>query len=148
MNWKLIILGGLAMYIVMFIISMATGPIIHEGVLKQTYMDHGQFWRPELNQDPPDMVSLMPRWIGVGLLTTFIFAAIYGIVNSAFSGAGWMRGLKYGAMLSVIMACFGAGYSGLFDLPDSLWAIWGIEGFLYYLPGGALLGWLGEKFEG
>jgi hypothetical protein len=146
MNWKLIILGGLAMYVVMFIISMLTGPIIHEGVLKESYIENSQFWRPELNQDPPDMASLMPRWIGMGLLTSFIFAGIYGIINSAFSGAGWMRGLKYGLMLSVMMCCFSAGWSGIFNLPDSLWAWWGAESFLYYLPGGALLGWLGDKF--
>lgn len=146
MNWKLIILGGLAMYILMFIISMATGPLIHEGAMKQTYIDNSEFWRPELNQDPPDMMSLLPRWVSTGLITSFIFAAIYGFVKSAFSGAGWMRGMKYGAVLSVIMCCFAAGYSGMFNLPDSIWAVWGLESFLYYLPGGAVLGWLGDKF--
>ena len=147
MNWKLVFLGGLAMYAVMFIISFITGPIIHEGVLEQTYMDNADFWRPELNQDPPDMVSLLPRWIGLGLITTFIMAALYGAVRSAFSGPGWMKGLKYGVGLSLVMACFAAGYSGIFNLPDSLWAWWAAEGFLYYLPGGAVLGWLGEKFQ-
>ena len=147
MNWKLIIVGGLAMYIVMFVISFATGPIIHEGILDETYRANEQFWRPELAQDPPDMASLMPRWIAVGLLSTFVFAAIYGIVNGSFAGPGWMRGLKYGALLSVLTCCFAAGYSGVFNLPDSIWAWWGGESFLYHLPGGAMLGWLGDKFQ-
>lgn len=147
MNWKLIILGGLAMYVVMFAVSFATGPIIHEGVLEQSYIDNSEFWRPELNQDPPDMAALMPRWIGVGLLTTFIFAAIYGVVRPAFAGPGWMQGLKYGAVLSILTCCFAAGYSGIFNLPDSIWVWWGAETFLYYLPGGAVLGWLGDKFQ-
>jgi len=147
MNWKLIILGGLAMYVVMFAVSMALGPIIHEGVLDQSYRDHSEFWRPELNQDPPDMGALMPRWIGVGLFTTFIVAGLYGIVNKAFTGPGWMRGLKFGAMMSVLMCCFAAGWSGIFNLPDSIWAWWGAESFLYYLPGGAVLGWLGDRFQ-
>jgi hypothetical protein len=43
------------------------------------------------------------------------------------------------------MCCFAAGYSGMFNLPDSIWAVWGLESFLYYLPGGAVLGWLGDK---
>lgn len=146
MNWKLIILGGLAMYVVMFLVSMVTGPVIHEGLLDPVYIENSQFWRPELNQDPPDMASLMPRWISIGLLTAFIFAAIYGAVGSAFSGPGWKQGLKYGAVLSIFSCCFAAGYSGLFALPDSLWVWWGAESFLYYLPGGAVLGWLGEKF--
>jgi hypothetical protein len=146
MNWKLIILGGLAMYVVMLVISFATGPIIHEGVLEQVYKDNSQFWRPELNQDPPDMAALMPRWITVGLITTFIFAALYGAVRSAFSGPGWMKGLKYGFGLSILTCCFAAGWSGIFNLPETIWAWWGAETFVYYLPGGAVLGWLGERF--
>ena len=147
MNWKLIFLGGLAMYVVMLIISFATGPIIHEGVLEKTYRDNSQFWRPELNQDPPDMAALMPRWISLGLITTFIMAALYGVVRSAFAGPEWMKGLKYGFGLAILMCCFSAGWSGLFNLPDSLWAWWGAESFLYYLPGGAVLGWVGGKFQ-
>jgi hypothetical protein len=147
MNWKLIVLGGLAMYVVMFVVSFATGPIIHEGVLEQAYMDNAQFWRPELNQDPPDVASLMPRWIILGLITTFVIAAIYGVVNKAFAGPGWMKGLKYGAILSTLMCCYAAGWSGIFNLPNSIWAWWAAESFLYYLPGGAVLGWLGDKFQ-
>jgi hypothetical protein len=147
MNWKLIFLGGLAMYIVMFAVSLATGPIIHEGVLEQLYMENSVFWRPELNADPPDMAALMPRWIGMGLLTSFIFAGIFSAVRLAFAGPGWQQGLKFGVVLSVLNCCFAIGYSGIFNLPDSIWAWWGAESFLYYLPGGAVLGWLGDKFR-
>jgi hypothetical protein len=146
MNWKLIVLGGLAMYVVMFLVSFATGPIIHEGVLDETYRAHEEFWRPELREDPPNMAALMPRWISVGVITTLIMAALYGVVHTAFTGPGWMKGLKYGAGLAILMACFGAGWSGVFNLPDNIWAWWGAESFLYYLPGGAVLGWLGDKF--
>lgn len=38
------------------------------------------------------MASLMPRWITLGLITTFIVAAIYGIVNKALAGPGWLKG--------------------------------------------------------
>ncbi len=146
MNWKLVVLGGLAMYFVMFVVSLATGPLIHEGVLDPIYMEHASFWRPELNQDPPDMAALMPRWITSGILTTLIFAAIYGFIHGSFSGPGWQKGLMYGAGLAIVMGCFAVGYSGVFNLPDKLWAWWAAEGFLYYLPGGAMLGWLGDRF--
>ena len=33
MNWKLIILGGLAYYAAAFVVSMPGGALIHEGVL-------------------------------------------------------------------------------------------------------------------
>ena len=75
MNWKLVGVGGLVMYIVMFIVSFPSGMIVHEKILDSAYRTTEEFWRPELNQDPPDMASLMPRWIGVGLLASFIMAA-------------------------------------------------------------------------
>ena len=146
MNWKLIVFGGLAMYVVMFAVSMATGPLIHEGILDPIYMEYNDFWRPELRQDPPDLGALMPRWISVGLLTTFAMAGIYGAVYKAFEGAAWLKGLKYGIVLSIFNCCVAAGWSGIFALPDKIWIVWGLESFLYYLPGGALLGWLHSKF--
>lgn len=146
MNWKLILGGGLAYYITAFIVSMPGGALIHEGILEPAYMANTEFWRPELTQDPPDMAALMPRWITAGILTTFIFAAIYGFIHTAFSGPGWKKGLMYGAGLAIVMGCFAVGYSGVFNLPDKIWAWWAAEGFLYYLPGGAMLGWLGDRF--
>ncbi len=145
MNWKLIILGGLAFYGVMFIVSIPSGMLIHNGVLDAPYRANSEFWRPELNQDPPDMAALMPRWIATGLLTTFVFAAIYGWLRPAFSGAPWQKGLKFGLLLSVVGCCFMAGWSGVFNLPAKIWMWWGFEQFLYYLPGGAVLGWIGQK---
>ena len=145
MNWKLIVLGGLVLYAVMFIISMITGPIVHEGVLDATYRANPEFWRPELNQDPPDMASLMPRWIGIGLLAALVQAALYGWIRGGFSGAPWLKGVKYGMLLAIVGGCMMAGWSGVFNLPDKIWAVWGLEQFAYYLPGGAALGWVAEK---
>lgn len=145
MNWKLVVLAGLAFYLAMWIVSFATGPLIHEGVLKEPYKATSEFWRPELNQDPPDMAALMPRWITVGVITSLITAAIYGWIRPAFSGPGWKKGLKFGLMLAILAACWDAGWSGIFNLPDKIWTWWGIEGFIYYLVGGIVLGWLGGK---
>lgn len=147
MRWKLILLGGLAFYVAMFLISMATGPVIHEGLLKELYKATASFWRPELQSDPPNMAALMPRWIATGLAGAFIQAGIYAWIEPGFRGRGWQKGLQYGVVLALFGACWGAGYSGIFALPDRLWAVWGLEGFLYYLPGGALLGWLTERFR-
>lgn len=145
MNWKLVVLGGLALYIVSFLVSFATGPLIHQGLLKDTYKAHSEYWRPELNQDPPDMAALMPRWISVGVLSSLILAALYGWIRPAFSGSGWRRGLSYGFLLSIVFGVAFAGWSGVFNLPEKVWLWWGLETFAYYLPGGAALGWVGGK---
>ena len=145
MNWKLIVLGGLAFYLVTFVVSFVTGPVIHNGILKETYRQSAELWRPALMQDPPDMAALMPRWITSGVIGGLLMAAIYGWVRPAFSGPGWKRGLLYGTILSLFGIAWCLGYSGVFNAPDKIWAWWALESFLYYLPAGAVLGWLAEK---
>jgi len=145
MSWKLIVVGGLVFFAVTFIVGLATGPLIHNGVLKDDYKAHASFWRPELQQDPPDMAALMPRWITGGIISSLIIAGIYGWVRPAFGGAPWMKGFKYGAVLSILAATLCLGYSGVFNLPDNIWTWWAAEGFLYNLPAGAALGWVGGK---
>lgn len=147
LDLKVILLGGLAMYVAEFIVSMATGGVIHEGVLNELYMANASFWRPELNQDPPDMAALMPRWIATGLITTFILAAIYDNVRSALAGSGLLRGIKYGFILFLFSACFSAGWSGIFNLPGMIWFWWNVEALVIYLVGGAVLGLVAAKMS-
>jgi hypothetical protein len=146
LDWKIIIGGGILMYIAQFVGSFITGAFIHQGVLEPLYDATAQFWRPELNQDPPDIAALIPRWIGVGILTAFIHAAIYDNIRSAFDGSGLIRGLKFGLMMAVIFAMFGAAFSGVFNLPDAIWGWWALEGFLIYPLGGLVLGWFVAKY--
>ena len=146
LNWKVIIGGGVLMYIVQFLIGGFTGSFIHEGVLDPLYKSTTEFWRPELNQDPPDMAALMPRWIATGLLSALVFAGIYDNIKSALNGSGMIKGLKFGLMIAVIYAMFGAAYSGVFNLPETIWHWWIIEGLIVYPLGGLALGWFVGKF--
>jgi len=147
MNWKIIFIGGLAFYAVQWIVSFATGPLIHDGVLLEMYKQNAGFWRPELNQDPPDMAALMPRWITVGLISTFIMSAIYARIRSAFDGDGWVKGAKFGFMVWVFSACLSAGWSGIFNLPEMIWVWWATEGLVIYVLGGIALGWVAQKLS-
>ncbi len=147
MNWKIIFIGGLAFYAVLWIVSFGTGPLIHDGVLADLYIQNAGYWRPELNQVPPDMAALMPRWIAVGLVTTFIMAAIYAWIRHAFNGDGWVKGAKFGFMVWLFSACLSAGWSGVFNLPETIWIWWAVEGLLMYVLGGAALGWASEKLS-
>lgn len=144
-SWKLVIVGGLAYYVVTFLLGFATGPLIHNGILKQTYREHSALWRPELMQDPPDMAALMPRWVTTGLIGAFIIAGIYAWIRPAFAGPGWKKGLCYGLILAFFGVAWMLGYSGVFNAPDEIWVWWAAEGFLYYVVGGIVLGWVGEK---
>jgi hypothetical protein len=146
-NIKVILLGGLAMYVTEFLLSMVTGSVIHEGVLEELYIANASFWRPELNQDPPDMAALMPMWITNGLITTFIMVTIFDNIRSALDGSGWMKGAKFGFIIFLFSACFSAGWSGVFNLPGMIWFWWNVEALLMYLAGGAVLGLVVAKLS-
>jgi hypothetical protein len=92
-NIKVIVVGGLAMYAAQFLLGILTGPLIHEGVLTEAYQANASFWRPELNQQPPDMAALMPRWIATGLIGAFILAGIFDNIRGGLAGSALVRGL-------------------------------------------------------
>jgi len=144
-NPKIIFAGGLAMYVAQFVLAMASGPLIHEGVLEAAYQANAGFWRPELMQDPPDMASLLPLWISVGVVGAFVIAGIYGVVRSAYAGRGWVRGAKFGFTVWLVQLVTMAGWSGVFNLPYEIWGWWAVEGILYMVIGGAVLGLVAEK---
>ena len=143
---KVIIGGGLAMYVVQFIVGGATGMLIHEGALDPLYKATTEFWRPELNQDPPDLAALMPRWISVGILISLVYAGIYDNIRSALDGSHIVKGLKYGLLMALFYTMFNLAFSGVFNLPDAIWFWWTLEGFIIYPIGGLALGWFVGKF--
>jgi hypothetical protein len=145
MNWKLILIGGVVMYAVMFALGFITGPVIHNGILMETYQATPAFWRPELMSDPPNMAALLPRWITTGLIGAFIVAGIYGHVRSTFAGPGWQRGLKFGFVIFLVVVSVLLGMSGVFNLPDNVWLWWSVDSLIGYLIGGAALGWVADK---
>jgi hypothetical protein len=124
---------------------MGTGPLIHNNILTDLYIANASFWRPELNQDPPDMAALLPRWITVGIIAAFIMAGIYDNIRAALDGSSLLKGLKYGVILFLVNLCIAAGWSGVFDLPETIWFWWNVEGLVVYLVGGAVLGWVTGK---
>lgn len=146
MNWKLIFVGGIVFYAAQWVVSMATAQVIHEVVLSDLYLQTAQFWRPELNQDPPDMAALLPHWIAAGLFSSFLLAFVFGWIRSSLAGAGWTKGLKFGVILSLFSAAFMLGWSGVFNLPAAIWGWWWFESVLYFLFGGAVLGWFAERY--
>ncbi|MDX1460394.1 MAG: hypothetical protein R3348_05005 [Xanthomonadales bacterium] len=137
---KLILLGGLVLYFAQFAIAMATGFFIHEGILDEVYRANSQFWRPELNQDPPDMGALMPYWITTGIIGAFVGVFIWDNVRAALSGSPAIRGLKFGLLMALFYASFNAGWSGIFNLPSTIWVWWAVDGFIIFLIAGMVLG--------
>lgn len=145
MNAKVAVVGGIVFYLTTFILSMISGPLIHEGFLKPTYAATAAMWRPELMTDPPNMAALLPMWIASGLVYSIIVAALYSVVRPALAGGGWQRGLKFGIGIAVFSAAMFATLHGVFNLPAKVWVLWAAEGLVMSAIGGAMLGLVAQK---
>ena len=60
----------------------------------------------------------------------------------ALGVSAWLKGMKYGVILFLFSLCMSAGWPGVFNLPETTWAWWNTENLVYYLVGGAALGWV------
>ena len=149
MNIKAIVVGALVLWLVTNLIGMfGTGLVIHDTMLKPLYKANSSFWLPALNQDPPDMAALLPNWLLVSLINSFVVAGIYSCVRTSFKGPGWKRGLTWGFSLGIFVFIYTFGFSGVFNLPLSIFVWWGIDGLILFTIGGAAMGWATEKFAG
>src|SRR5262245_18339811 len=104
MNWKIAVAGGVSACIAMMLVGFGTGYFIHSpeaGGLADTYRATSAFWRPEANQVPSGKMALMPMWITNRLIDAVIIGAIYSIVRSSLVGPAWLRGLKFGVIVSL-----------------------------------------------
>ena len=146
MNFKGIIIGGVVFMIVTFAASMATGPVIHEGMLDPYYMANESFWQPALVQDPPDMAAMMPTWLLNSLIISLIVAWLYTRFGGALDGPDWKRGANFGISVGILLAGAYLGMSGVFNLPYQIWMWWSIEGIVLYAIGGAAMGWAVGKW--
>lgn len=145
MNWKIVVLGGLAFFVTTFVGSMITGAVIHTGILEAAYKANSVFWRPELRGDEPDMAALMPEWILSGIVMGLVVGAIYSFIRPAFGGAGWKKGLSFGLLLAAFTAAYHLSLSGVFDLPGNIWGWWSIDALILFALGGAVLGIVADK---
>ena len=149
MNVKVIVVGALVFWLVTNLLGMfVTGVVIHSMILDPIYKATSSFWLPALNQDPPDMAALLPHWLLVSLVSSFVVAGIYSCVWNSFKGPGLKRGLMWGLSLGIFVFVNTFGFSGVFNLPFSLWIWWGIDGLILFTMGGAAMGWATEKFAG
>lgn len=145
MNWKIIVLGGLAYFVTTTVLSFVTGTVIHEGILDAAYEATNDFWRPELREDPPDMAALFPMMMFNGIVAALVVASIYSFIRPAFNGPGWRKGLTYGLLLAAFTAAYHLGLSGFINLPGAIWAWWSLDAMILFGIGGLVLGLVAEK---
>lgn len=145
MKLKCIVIGGLVFFVLSNLLGFVTGPLIHEGVLDPLYAENAGFWRPELNQDPPDMAALMPTWLLNSLIVSLVIAWLYCGCKCG-DGPGWKRGMRFGLGLGIFVCAMYLAWSGVFNLPSKIWIFWGAEALVAYVICGAAMGWAVGKW--
>lgn len=145
MKLKCVVVGGLVFFVLSNLVSFATGPLIHEGILDPYYQASENFWRPELRQDPPDMMSLMPLWLLNSLIVSLVVGWLYCACRGG-EGPGWKRGLRFGLGLGIFVCALYRALSGVLDMPGQIWFWWGVEAIVIYALCGAGMGWAVGKW--
>ncbi len=148
MNWKVIVVGGIAWYLAQFVVSILLGHVIHDpdtGVLAGAYRATAAFWRPELNANPPDPRIIWQLWIPSGLLSALLAAGVFSVIRPALAGPPWRQGLTFGVIALVFAIVNALGYNGIFNLPGRIWTWWIIGAAIMYLVAGPVLGWVAGK---
>lgn len=147
MRWIFVPAGGLAFFVVSFLVGGVTGAVLHGegGLLEPAYRAHAQLWRPELNATPPDLGALMPLWLATGVLHSMIVALVYLLFAPALRGGVLANGLRFGVAMSLLMAGTYAMLYGVFALDGMVWAWWAVEGLVTYLLGGITLAFVAAR---
>jgi hypothetical protein len=148
MNWKIIFAGGVAWYLVQFVVSMVLGHFIHApdtGVLAESYRATAAFWRPEINANPPDPRIIWQLWIPSGMLGAFLSAGVFSVIRPALAGPPWRQGLTFGVIALVFAIVDALGYNGIFNLPGKIWIWWIVGAAIMFLAAGPVLGWVSGK---
>ncbi len=147
MNWKRVLLGTVVFWLVSNILGLGlTGWLIHEKVLDSEYQAHEKLWLPELVQDPPDMASLMPKWLLLSFVSSLVVATIYNLVRGSFAGPGWRRGLSLGACLGIFASVSYFSLTGMIAMSTKIALWWSLDALLLFLASGAAMGWAVGKW--
>ena len=88
----------------------------------------------------------MKLFFSAVLAAAFLFVGIYDNFRDAFDGSGIVKGFKFGFVLFLIYAATAAGWSGVFNLPETIWAWWIVEGFFVYCIASGAMGWYVGKY--
>lgn len=112
MNYVRLVLSVVAAFVLFFVIDFA----VHGILLQQMYLDTADLWRPQA-----EMMEYMPLSTGMQFGLAALVTAGYVLLSQDY---GWKAGLKYGAIIGLILGFAQASIYPYMPIPLAMAGAW------------------------
>ncbi len=118
-------------FVAVFVVMQGLGYVIHEVMMGDTYARLASIFRPEAEMN--DMMWMM---IVSGTITIFMFCYIF---TKGYEGKGIMEGVRFGALVGLMMAGpMAIDPHVIYPVPAEVASIWLISGIATLMIAGAV----------
>ncbi len=118
-------------FVAVFVVMQGLGYVIHEVMMGDTYERLASIFRPEAEMN--DMMWMM---MVSGTITIFMFCYIF---TKGYEGKGVMEGVRFGALIGILMAGpMAIDPHVIYPVPAEVASIWLISGIATLMIAGAV----------
>ena len=118
-------------FVVVYVVMQALGYVIHEVLMGDTYEKLASIFRPEA-----EMMDMMWMMLVSSAVTMYMFCYIF---TRGYEGKGIMEGVRFGALVSFLMAgAWSVDVHVIYPVPANVASIWLISGFVSFMIAGAI----------
>ena len=118
-------------FVVVYVVMQALGFVIHEVMMGDTYEELASIFRPDAEMN--DMMWMM---MVSGAVTMYMFCYIF---TRGYEGKGIMEGVRYGVLVSFLMAgAWAIDPHVIYPVPADVATIWLVSGFVSFIIAGAI----------
>ncbi len=103
-------------FVAVFIVMQVIGYLVHGVMMVDTYESLAAIFRPKEQMD-----SMMWMMMLAGAVLLFLFCYIF---TKGYEGKGVMEGVRYGALMGLLLALPNVDQHVIYPLPASVAAIW------------------------
>ena len=104
-------------FVVVYVVMQALGYVIHEVLMGDTYEKLASIFRPEA-----EMMDMMWMMLVSSAVTMYMFCYIF---TRGYEGKGIMEGVRFGALVSFLMAgAWSVDVHVIYPVPANVASIW------------------------
>jgi hypothetical protein len=120
--------------VVAWIVYLGVSFLVHAILLKDIYLQHASFMRPEAEQN-----AILPIGFGFALIGFFAFA--YAYAKGYEGGSGAQEGIRFGVLVGIVLCCFGSIWDYMvWPVRPMLAALWMVDNLVEFALYGLVVG--------